>query len=135
MVVKINKRSRAPLPAPIGPPRPALAPPCFLLPRPNSPARLRFVLAAVVLGLLSLDGFSRPGMTTSQVVSEALAGLAGVVLFAQALLDQQKERAVEVRASMFRQGGYLVFCLFFEVTAVHVFRRERVQQPTREDGS
>ncbi len=58
--------------------------------------RLRFVLAAVILGLLSLDGFSRPGMTASQVVSEALAGLAGVVLFAQALLDQQKERAVEV---------------------------------------
>eukprot|EP00752_Nemacystus_decipiens_P006524 g5875.t1 len=59
--------------------------------------RLRFVLAAVILGLLSLDGFSRPGMTTSQVVSESLAGLAGFVLFAQALLDQQKERAVEMR--------------------------------------
>eukprot|EP00903_Cladosiphon_okamuranus_P008720 g8352.t1 len=59
--------------------------------------RLRFFLAAVILGLLSLDGVSRPGMTTSQVVSEALAALAGVVLFAQALLDQQKERAVKMR--------------------------------------
>ncbi|CAN0056084.1 unnamed protein product, partial [Hapterophycus canaliculatus] len=59
--------------------------------------RLRFVLAAVILGLLSLDGFSRPGMTTSQVVSEVLAGLAGISLLVQALLDQQLERAVETR--------------------------------------
>lgn len=60
-------------------------------------ARLRFVMAVVVLGLLSLDGFSRPGMSTSQVVSEALAGLAGLALFGQALLDQQKEQAVQVQ--------------------------------------
>ena len=58
--------------------------------------RLRLVLAIVILGLISLDGFSRPGMTTSQVVSEALAGLAGLALLVQALLDQRKEQAVQV---------------------------------------
>lgn len=72
---------------------------------PNS--RLRLVLAAVILGLLSLNGFSRPGMTLYQIVSEALACLAGVVLFAQALLDQQKERAVEVQHTL-RIGGVAV---------------------------
>lgn len=72
------------------------------------PARLRFVLAAVTLGLLSLDGFSRPGMTTSQVVSEALAGVAGLVLFAQALLDQQTERAVEVLPCRHRVSGFVL---------------------------
>ncbi|CAM9322434.1 unnamed protein product [Laminaria digitata] len=59
--------------------------------------RLRLVLAVVILGLISLDGFSRPGMTTSQVVSEALAGLAGLALLVQALLDQRKEQAVQMR--------------------------------------
>ena len=59
--------------------------------------RLRLVLAVVILGLISLDGFSRPGMTTSQIVSEALAGLAGLALLVQALLDQRKEQAVQVR--------------------------------------
>lgn len=58
--------------------------------------RLRLVLAVVILGLISLEGFSRPGMTTSQIVSEALAGLAGLALLVQALLDQRKEQAVQV---------------------------------------
>lgn len=35
-------------------------------------------------------------MTTSQVVSEVLAGLAGLALLVQALLDQRKEQAVQV---------------------------------------
>ncbi|CAM9652363.1 unnamed protein product [Scytosiphon promiscuus] len=74
--------------------------------------RLRFVLAAVILGLLSLDGLSRPGMTTSQVVSEVLAGLAGVSLFVQALVDQQLERAVATRreamaAAAASEGGQI----------------------------
>ena len=55
------------------------------------------MLAVITLGLISLDGFSRPGMTISQVVSEALAGLAGLALLVQALLDQRKEQAVQVR--------------------------------------
>lgn len=59
-------------------------------------SRARLVLAVVILGLLSLEGFARPGMTIFQLVSKLLAGLAGVLLFAQALLDQQKERAFEV---------------------------------------
>ena len=36
-------------------------------------------------------------MTTSQIVSETLAGLAGLALLVQALLDQRKEQAVQVR--------------------------------------
>ncbi|CAN0107161.1 unnamed protein product [Ectocarpus fasciculatus] len=59
--------------------------------------KARFVLAVVILGLLGLEGFARPGMTVFQIVSKLLAGLAGVLLFGQALLDQQKERAFEVR--------------------------------------
>lgn len=50
----------------------------------------------MILGLLSLDGVSRPGMSTSQVVSEVLAALAGSILLGQAFLDQQKEQAVKV---------------------------------------
>ncbi|CAM9875155.1 unnamed protein product [Ectocarpus sp. 12 AP-2014] len=59
--------------------------------------KARFVLGVVILGLLSLEGFAQPGMTIFQLVSKLLAGLAGVSLFAQALLDQQKERAFEMR--------------------------------------
>lgn len=62
--------------------------------------RARFVLGVVILGLLSLEGFVRPGMTIFQLVSKLLAGLAGVSLFAQALLDQQKERVFEVTATI-----------------------------------
>ncbi|CAM9187215.1 unnamed protein product [Ectocarpus sp. 6 AP-2014] len=59
--------------------------------------KARFALGVVILGLLSLEGFAPPGMTIFQLVSKLLAGLAGVSLFAQALLDQQKERAFEMR--------------------------------------
>lgn len=54
------------------------------------------MLAGVILGLLSLEGLPKPGMSASQIISQALAAQAGFVLLVQALLDQQKEQAVQV---------------------------------------
>lgn len=50
----------------------------------------------MTLGLLSLEGVSRPGISTSEIVSKALAAIAGFALLGQAFLDQQKEQAVQV---------------------------------------
>ena len=50
----------------------------------------------MTLGLLSLEGVSRPGISTSEIVSKALAVIAGFALLGQAFLDQQKEQAVQV---------------------------------------
>lgn len=59
-------------------------------------SRLRLVFGGVILGLLSLDGLVRPGMTTTQLVSTTMAALAAIALLSQAFLEQRKEKAVQV---------------------------------------
>lgn len=53
-----------------------------------------------MLGLLSLDGLPRPGMTNSQLVSITMVALAALALLAQGLLDQRKEQAVQVKNTL-----------------------------------
>lgn len=55
------------------------------------------MLAGIILGLVSLEGLPKPGMSGSQIISQALAAQAGFALLVQALLDQQKEQAVQVK--------------------------------------
>ncbi|CAN0112737.1 unnamed protein product, partial [Ascophyllum nodosum] len=67
--------------------------------------RVRFLLAVVILGLISLEGVSRPGMSISEVISKALAVIAGFTLLGQSLLDQQKERAVQRKREALDSGS------------------------------
>ncbi|CAM9898633.1 unnamed protein product [Choristocarpus tenellus] len=59
-------------------------------------SRLQLVFSGVILGLLLLGGSPPSTMSPSQLSSEVLATMAGLVLLLQGFLDQQKEEAVQV---------------------------------------